>query len=76
MSEPLLGESTAQDEQLAPAMPTPLHILTRNMRMRAEEIRALADEMHDDQPKAIMRRIAAEYEKLVEWAEKGSDPSS
>jgi hypothetical protein len=44
------------------------------MRMRADEIRALADEMHDDQPKAIMRRIAAEYEKLVEWAEKGSDP--
>jgi hypothetical protein len=42
--------------------------------MRAEEIRALAEEMHDE-PKAIMLRIASDYEKLVEWAEKGSEPS-
>jgi hypothetical protein len=30
-----------------PAMPTPLHILARNMRMRAEEIRALAPDLPD-----------------------------
>jgi ABC-type phosphate/phosphonate transport system substrate-binding protein len=44
--------------------------------MRAEEIRTLAEDMHDDEPKAIMLRIAADYEKLVEWAENGSDPGS
>jgi hypothetical protein len=54
-------------------MPISLSILARNMRMRAEEIRALAEEMHDE-PKAIMLRIASDYEKLVEWAEKGSEP--
>ena len=37
--------------------------------------RALAEEMHDDEPKSIMLRTAADYEKLVEWAEEGSDPS-
>jgi hypothetical protein len=45
------------------------------MRMRAEEIRTLAEDMHDDEPKMIMLRIATDYEKLVEWAEKGSEPS-
>jgi hypothetical protein len=42
--------------------------------MRAEETRTIAEEMHDDEPKAIMLRIAADYEKLVDWAEKSSDP--
>jgi hypothetical protein len=58
-----------------PAMSTPLHVLARNMRMRAEEIRALAEDTHDEEPKRIMPGIAADYEKLVEWAEKGSEPS-
>ena len=42
--------------------------------MRAAETRALADEMKEAEPKAIMFRIAADYEKLAEWAEKNSIP--
>ena len=42
--------------------------------MRAAEIRARADEMKEAQPKAIMLRIAADYEELAEWAEKNSVP--
>jgi len=38
--------------------------------MRAAETRALADEMKEAEPKAIMLRIAADYEKLAEWADK------
>ena len=43
-------------------------------RMRAEEARADADELKEAEPKAIMLRIAADYEKLVDWAEKNSIP--
>jgi hypothetical protein len=42
--------------------------------MRAAETLALADEMKEAEPKAIMLRIAADYEKLAEWAEKNSVP--
>jgi hypothetical protein len=42
--------------------------------MRAAEARARADEMKEAGPKAIMLRIAADYEKLAEWAEKNSVP--
>ena len=42
----------------------------RMWRMRAAEIRALADEMCELQPKAKMLRIADEYDRLAEWAEK------
>ena len=41
--------------------------------MRAEETRALADEF-EEEPKAIMLRIAADFEKVAEWPEENSVP--
>jgi hypothetical protein len=42
--------------------------------MRAAETLALADELKEAEPKTIMLRIAADYEKLAEWVEKNSVP--
>ncbi len=42
----------------------------RNWRMRAEETRALADQTKETEPRAVMLRIAADYERLAAWAEK------
>jgi hypothetical protein len=44
----------------------------RVWRMRAAQVRALADEMIEIEPKATMLRIADEYDRLAEWAEKNS----
>ena len=38
--------------------------------MRAAETLARADEMKEAEPKAILLRIAADYERVAEWAEK------
>ena len=54
--------------------PSSFYLDARGWRMRAEEVRAHADEMKEAEPKAIMLRIAADYEKLAEWAEKNSIP--
>jgi hypothetical protein len=42
--------------------------------MRAEEARTRADEMKEVHPKAIMLRIAADFEKVAEWPEENSVP--
>jgi len=42
-------------------------------RMRAVEIRALAVDVNETEPKAIMLRIAVDYDRLAEWAEKGAN---
>jgi hypothetical protein len=42
--------------------------------MRGAQTQARADEMKEPEPKAIMLRIAADYERLAEWAEKNSIP--
>jgi hypothetical protein len=55
---------------VGPRMASLLWHSPRIWRMRAEEIRALADEMKEAEPKAIMRRIAEDYKKLAKWVEK------
>ena len=45
----------------------------RMWRMRAVEIRALAVDVNETEPKAIMLRIAVDYDRLAEWAEKGAN---
>jgi hypothetical protein len=53
---------------------TSYYLAARGWRMRAEEVLAHADEMKEAEPKAIMLRIAADYERLDDWAEKNSTP--
>jgi hypothetical protein len=46
----------------------------RLWRMRAVEIRALAEDMKETEPKAIMLRIANDYDRLAEYVEKNALP--
>jgi hypothetical protein len=55
-------------------LPSSWYGIARECRMRAAEIRARAHKLKEIEPKAIMLRITADYEKLAEWAEKNSTP--
>ncbi len=41
----------------------------KHWRARAEEIRALADQMSDETSRQMMLRVASDYERLAERAE-------
>jgi hypothetical protein len=41
-------------------------------RFRAEEVRTIADDMKATEPKAIMLRIAEDYERIAKLVEQGA----
>jgi len=45
-------------------------------RFRAEEVRTIADDMRDGDPKAIMLRIAEDYERIAKLVEQGGTTSN
>jgi hypothetical protein len=49
-------------------MPRSLVDDAAHWRFRAEELRARAENMKDEETKAIMRRLASDYDRLAERA--------
>ena len=45
-------------------------------RYRAEEVRSIADEMRHGEPKAIMLRIAEDYDRIAKLVAQGGITSS
>jgi hypothetical protein len=41
----------------------------QHWRMRAEEVRTMADGMRDADSKRILHNIAADYDRLASWAD-------
>jgi hypothetical protein len=54
-------------------MPSPFANDPNHWRHRAEEMRALAEEMKDAVARTTMLKIANDYDKLADRAEKRSD---
>ena len=55
-------------------MTSATRIDARTCHLRAIQIRALAEEMTEAEPKAIMLRIADDYDRLAQWHEKNALP--
>jgi hypothetical protein len=51
---------------------SPSLLNARNWRLRGLQMRTLADETEDNEPKVIMLRIANDYDRLADWAQKNA----
>jgi hypothetical protein len=47
-----------------------------NWRARAQEMRALGDQMHDRVAKKEMLQLASKYERLADWKEERGGPAA
>ena len=66
-------DSRSRTNRLMPVIPLNSELETRSAeywRSRAEEARAVAEQMADDLTRLTMENIAASYDKLAAWAER------